>query len=791
MTALPLGLSCRYACALLLPALSLTVGTRPADAQAVQNVHLDLPAGPISTALRSIALQTGASFGTDDPALLRRRNRRLRFAGGIDKAIETALAGTGLVARRVAPGIWRIVAARPRPQPRPPKPPPATQVAPDIVVTGSKVDASLAHYPASVAILDGSEIAHVSGEHGTLAISELHPTLLSTRLGSGRNKLFLRGISDSSFSGASPSLVGQYLGDLRLAYASPDPDLRLYDVERVEVLEGPQGSLYGAGSLGGVLRIVPNAPDPRQASGEAWGGAETTAHGAGSADAGLVANLPLGERAAIRVLGYREAIGGYIDDAGRGRKDVNSTRVAGGRIALHKAIGSSWALDLTGIGQDVRNADAQYEQRTLGRLVRASAFAQPSHHFYRALALSVAGPLAGGRLQSSWGLVDQRLGQVFDATQPGEGPVAYRQRDHISLLSNETRLTHSFGERWDGLIGFAALRSIARQARSTGAPEQPLSLGTLDSRVNEATFFGEANWHPDDRLTLSAGGRISFIEMRGAATGVLAKPAPGTTPTPPLRHQRLSTPSLALAWTPVPQATLYLRYAGGYRPGGLTVSGAVERFTPDTVRTAEIGFRVQAQDLAGLQIEGTLARTDWRNVQADTVDGLGLPHTANVGDGVVRTATLQVRIAPVRGVTMAAGGFVADSALVGWVPYLEETVRSTLPNVARHGGVLSLGYEGRIASGNALRARLSAHSVGRSLLGFGPELAFEQGDYAYASGNLGLDIGRATLSLDVSNLFDARGNVFALGTPFTLATGAQGTPLRPRTIRIGLVLRCP
>ncbi|WHU02494.1 TonB-dependent receptor [Sphingomonas sp. NIBR02145] len=788
MTALLLGPPCRYACALLLPALSLTVGAAPAGAQEARTVHLDLPAGPVSTALRAIALQAGASFGTDDPALLRRRARRLRFDGGIDKAIETALAGTGLVARRVAPGSWRVAAAPPRSRPRPFKPPPP-QVAPDIVVTGSKMDVSLAHYPASVAVIDGSDIAHVTGEHGTLAIAELHPTLLSTRLGPGRNKLFLRGISDSSFSGASPSLVGQYLGDQRLAYASPDPDLRLYDIERVEVLEGPQGSLYGAGSLGGVLRIVPNAPDPRQVSGEAWAGASATAHGAGSMDAGLVANLPHGERAAVRVLGYHEKMGGYIDDVGRGKKDINGTQVTGGRIAAHTAVGARWSLDLTAIGQNVRNADAQYEERMLGRLVRASAFAQPSHHFYRALAVSVAGPLAGGRLQSSWGLVDQRLSQVFDATQPDEEPIAYRQRDHISLLSSETRLTRSFGKRWDALIGFAALRSIAIQARSTGAPLQPVSLGTLDSRVREATVFGEARWHPDDRLTVSAGGRVSFIEMRGAATGVLAKPAPGTTPAPPLRRQRLSTPSLALAWMPVSRATLYLRYAGGYRPGGLTVSGAIERFTPDTARTAEIGFRMQAWESTGLQIEGALARTDWRNVQADTVDGLGLPHTANVGDGIVRTATFQFRLSPARGVTVAAGGFVADSTLVGWVPYLEQTVRSPLPNVARHGAVLSLGYEGRTASGSNFRANLRAHSLGRSILGFGPELAIEQGDYAYFSGNLSLDIGRTTLSLEAFNLFDTRGNIFALGTPFTLGTTMQGTPLRPRTVRLSLLRR--
>ncbi len=775
---------------LLLPvSLPATIAS-PASAQTVRNVHVELPAGPVSTALRIIAMQTGASFGTDNPALLRRRTRKLRFDGPLPRAIDAVLSGTGLIARQAGPMIWRITAA-PRPRAAARSTPAPSPLPPDIVVTGSKLDTDLAHYPASVAILRGRELANVPGEHGTLAIAELHPTLLSTRLGSGRNKLFLRGIADSSFSGASPSLVGQYLGDLRLAYASPDPDLRLYDIERVEVLEGPQGSLYGAGSLGGVLRIMPNTPDPIHRSAEAWAGIGATAHGAASTDAGMVANLPLGKGAAVRILGYREATGGYIDDVTRGKSDINSTRVAGGRIATHVPIGARWSLDLTGIGQDVRNAEAQYEQRALGRLVRASALAQPSHHFYRALSVSVAGSLAGARFQSNWGLVDQRLGQVFDATVPGEDPAAYRQRDHITLLSNETRLSRSFGPRWDGLVGVAALRSIARQGRSIGAPTQPSSLGTTDSRVSEATLFGEARWHPNDRLALSAGGRVSFIEMRGSATGVLAKPAPGVTPALPLRRQRLSTPTLALAWTPMPETTFYIRYAGGYRPGGLTVSGAIERFNPDTVRTAEAGFRMQVRELAGLRIEGAFAHTDWHDVQADTVDGLGLPHTANVGDGVVRTVTLQISLAPIRGMTMTAGGFVAESTLTGWVPYLEETLRSGLPNVARHGGVASISYEHRDASGRTLRAGLNAHSVGRSLLGFGPELAIRQGDYAYVSGKLALDIGPGTLSLDAFNLFDARGNIFALGTPFTLETSAQGTPLRPRTIRIGFLLRAP
>lgn len=102
----------------------------------------------------------------------------------------------------------------------------------------------------------------------------------STYLGAGRNKLFIRGIADSSFTGPTCATVGQYFGDLRLSYNAPDPDLRLADLAAVEVLEGPQGTLYGAGSLGGLIRLVPNAPDPTRFSGSAMLGGSATTHGA-------------------------------------------------------------------------------------------------------------------------------------------------------------------------------------------------------------------------------------------------------------------------------------------------------------------------------------------------------------------------------------------------------------------------------------------------------------------------------------------------------------------------------
>ncbi|MGL1664234.1 TonB-dependent receptor plug domain-containing protein, partial [Vibrio parahaemolyticus] len=106
-----------------------------------------------------------------------------------------------------------------------------------------------------------------------------------------------------SFVGPTQATVGQYWGNSRITYSAPDPSLRLYDVERVEVLEGPQGTLYGAGSLGGVVRVVPRAPDLTAFGGQAWGGVQAVQHGGLGGDGGAILNLPVApDRAALRAL---------------------------------------------------------------------------------------------------------------------------------------------------------------------------------------------------------------------------------------------------------------------------------------------------------------------------------------------------------------------------------------------------------------------------------------------------------------------------------------------------------
>ena len=100
-----------------------------------------------------------------------------------------------------------------------------------------------------------------AGAHDAAEAAGQFAGVQATNLGPGRNKLLLRGLSDGAYTGRARSIVVTYLDDLPINYNAPDPDLRLVDVERIEVARGPQGALYGAGSLSGIYRIVSRRPD--------------------------------------------------------------------------------------------------------------------------------------------------------------------------------------------------------------------------------------------------------------------------------------------------------------------------------------------------------------------------------------------------------------------------------------------------------------------------------------------------------------------------------------------------
>jgi iron complex outermembrane receptor protein len=387
---------------------------------------VDLPAGRLGDAVLALGRQSGTSIVVGDPGLWARRVPAVRGRMSAREALDRLAVAANADIVAAGPLGWRLVARAPRIAPvrttQPKRVPVAAsaEVGPDIIVTGSKRDVRLRDFAGQVALLDGVDLA-LGGAGGTEAILARLASVSSTHLGAGRNKLFIRGIADSSFTGPTQTTVGQYFGDLRLSYNAPDPDLRLYDIASVEVLEGPQGTLYGAGSLGGIIRTVPNVPEIGAVSASIAGGISAMWHGDPGADLGATLNVPLGDRVALRVVGYGVREGGYIDNPVLDRRDVNRTQIGGGRAALRLDAGNGWTVDLGGIGQWTKGDDSQYADRDEPSLTRGSAIVQGFSADYTMGQVVVSGAIGGLKVKSSTGIVGQTLTERYDAT-PDDSP---------------------------------------------------------------------------------------------------------------------------------------------------------------------------------------------------------------------------------------------------------------------------------------------------------------------------------------------------------------------------------
>ncbi|HWK36699.1 TonB-dependent receptor, partial [Sphingomonas sp.] len=789
-------------------------------------VPLALPAGRLGDAVLALGRQAGVSVAVADAALWGRQVPALRGRYTTRQALEKLARAADAEVEAAGPSGWRLVARRPpgsrwRAAPRRPKPPPPPPAStgpapPDIIVTGSKRDVPLQEFAGQVTLVEGAELS-IGGSGDTDRLMTRVASISSTHLGAGRNKLFIRGIADSSFTGPTQSTVGQYLGDLRLSFNAPDPDLRLSDLASVEVLEGPQGTLYGAGSLGGIIRLVPNAPDFTYLGGSATVGGSTTWHGRPGGDVNAVFNAPLiGDRLAIRIVADAASEGGYIDKPLIGRKDVNRTDIFGGRAALRYKIGNGWTVDLIGLGQKTNGEDSQYADRNGPRLTRASRTAEGFDADYIQGQLVISGKVFGLNLSSSTGIASQQLTERYDATLTNGTPRIFVQNNDTNMIAHETRVWRPVHDGWGWMVAASFTHNHTLLTRQLGAPDVPRPATGVTNRVDEVSIFGEASKDLMPFLTATAGFRVTRSELGGSAEDI--RPAQPVTEKERAaitagRVEMAALPSAALIAHFAAETSLYLRYQQGFRAGGLAVErDFVRRFDNDRAYTVELGARHGKRMTGPFDLAASISYTRWNDIQADFIDGFGLPSTANIGDGRIWSFTANGGIAVMTGLRVEAGVTINDSRVInplrtlpvgvvigggssatgsGGVsvggtidPALLFARMDQVPNIAKFGSRVGFDFMRAIDDHVTLTATGWVRYVGASRLGVGPTLGERQGDYIDTglAGRLGVGAVGATLS--VTNIADSVGNRFALGTPIT--TGRkQITPLRPRTIRIG------
>ncbi|QSR18942.1 TonB-dependent receptor [Novosphingobium sp. KA1] len=784
--------------------LQLPLGA-PARAAADDAGMVTTREGEAGTAASDLARQTGTSIVIADPALARRHIPALRGRMRARDAVARLARAARARAVPVGKAAWRLEALPPKGRVVAEPPANAAPVAiripdaphPPIIVTASKRDLRLEQIPAQVTVIGGDTLES-GGIGGSEKIVRRLATVASTHLGSGRNKLFIRGIADSSFTGPTQATVGQYLGDMRLTYNAPDPDLRLSDLARVEVLEGPQGTLYGAGSLGGIIRLVPNAPELARTGGAIMMGGAVTQHGAPSADLSATVNLPVVEDvAAFRATLDTASYGGYIDKPLMDRKNVNRTDLIGGRAALRVKLAPEWTVDVIGLAQSTEADDSQYADRDGKALESSARVREGSNADYALGQVVLSGRIGGLELRSTTGAVRQNLHERYDASEP-DGPARlFEQANATRMFAHETRIwqpqSHGFG--W--LLGASYTHNRTRLTRDFEALAARSSATGVRNTVGEFTLYGEASLHLTGPFTATAGGRFTRARLGGngedvsdqmavvlAARGVTAR-----------RTFTAFLPSLALHAEFSPEDQLYFRYQQGFRPGGFAIeSDYVRRFRNDRTGTAEIGARHGRAGVSPFDLALSLSYTRWRDIQADFTDSAGLPSTANIGNGRVWSASLSGGVRIVQGLRFEAGAAFNHSRIdkpdyEGALKYAfaastVEALAMQVPNIARFAGRAALTWNREVSEDLALTGNAWASYLGKSRLGIGPDLGMLQGNYFDSGFDVRLGNAGHGVTLSVTNLADTRGNRFALGTP--LATGReQVTPLRPRTVRLG------
>ena len=752
----------------------------------------DLPPARLRDAVNLLAAQAKVSVGLGDADLAEGRVGPLAGRMSALAALRRLVAPLQACVTRIDDAAFRIDRCRRRVAPAELRPPPADEAPrPEIVVTASKRGIRFDDFPGTAQVLDGDVLAPQAGLRGTASVGYRLPMLASTNLGSGRDKLFIRGVADSSFNGPTQATVGQYLGDVRLNYNAPDPDLTLYDIARVEVLEGPQGTLYGAGSLGGIFRIVPRPVDFDALHASVDAGVSATAHGAGGSDVAGMVNVPLSTGTlGLRVVGYRSVDGGYIDDVARGLSNVNHTTTAGGRAALAGKV-DGWTIVAGVTLQDIFSRDGQYAERPLPRLRRASAVAQPFDNDYGLGSLTVDKAWGSLKLLSVTSAVRHHVTATYDFTPPGSDPTLFVQRNEISLYANENRLSRQAPDGTGWLIGTSILLDEERLTRTLGLVAAPVRIAGVRNLTADGAVFGEATIRLAPGLAGTVGARISFTKLDGEG---LDQPIEDRADEPSRRQVRI-LPSMALSWKPGWQdATLFVRLHQGYRPGGLAVSGdppaqSVERFQADVITTGEIGIHAGRNAPGRVVVSATISYAGWDDIQADLIESSGLPYTTNVGRGRILGAEGELAWRAAAGLSLSAAAFVNESELTHPAAGFAGSEASQLPNIPAIGGRVAVDYVRALSDRVKLTANLSGRYVGRSRLGVGPTLNIPQGNYLETNAALRIGTERFGFSLSGSNLTDTAANTFALGDPATVAQRLQTTPLRPRTIRAGVDAR--
>jgi iron complex outermembrane receptor protein len=493
----------------------------------------------------------------------------------------------------------------------------------EIIVTATKREASLQDVPFSVAAITGEQIRD-SGSNDLVSLSRNVAGLIVTDLGPGQSQLAIRGISAGQVIRDQPGVkeqVGVYLDESPISIALFTPDLDLFDLDRFEVLRGPQGTLFGAGSTAGTLRYI--TAQPRL--GEFEGTAEVSLTDGSDSDFGGsvkgMVNLPVSETAALRLVGYYNELAGFIDAIypdGSVKENVDGGDKIGARVAMLIQPNENFALTPRIIYQKL-DTDGFPRQDIFNMLANPFTTTEPpvtigerQQFIQLEEGLEDDFMLADFKLEYDFGTTvltsvssytDREVTVTRDATQlTGSvvvSPIGVTDPDIVRIsstlidatdvkaFSQEVRLSSTGTGVFDWVVG-AFYQDVDRKygqslptpgwdaatgidntsAGNGGAPRDQPFFSRLSYDFQQLGLFGEGTYHIDEQWHLTGGVRYyDFDEDRlltfAGAFAAATRDLPGSTSSDGF------SPRAILAYDASETVQLSAQVSRGFRLGGI------------------------------------------------------------------------------------------------------------------------------------------------------------------------------------------------------------------------------
>ena len=546
--------------------------------------------------------------------------------------------------------------------------------------------------------------------------------------GPGFAQVYMRGVAsggDGNHSGSQPS-VGMYLDEQPITTIQGSLDINIYDVARIEALAGPQGTLYGASSEAGTVRIITNKPDPSGfAAGYSAEVSATEGGGIGHVVQGFV-NAPMSPAAAIRLVGWQKYDAGYVDNVHGTRtfpssgvtmdnaayvdENYNWARTAGARAALKIDFNDDWSITPQIMGQKQEaNGSAGYEPK-IGDLQLHHYFPENSDDRWTQAALTVQGKIGSLDLTYAYSHLKRDVDSQADYSDyywydklAGYGEYFYDDdgnlvppaqhidaKDGYTKTSHELRLTSPKENRLRFVAGMFWQRQghnifqrylvdgIASSIEVPGWPDT-IWLTAQQREDQDEAIFGEISFDIAPGLTATAGGRwfrtenslfgfygygAGFSSGTGEAACFSDEPFHGA-PCVNLDKSTKESGSLGrfnLSWQIDDNKMIYATWSEGFRPGGINRRGTLPPYKSDFLTNWEFGWKTTWADNA-LSWNGAVFQEDWKDFQFSYLGANGLTEIRNAGQARIRGLETDIRWAATYNLAFTGGLAFYDAKL--------------------------------------------------------------------------------------------------------------------------------